>query len=554
MKFATLVAMPMQSCPICHSEVSPKMRFCIECGAPIPPEATQAVEPTVVTPTPEPISATLPPPAAAAHTSLHELHQDTPRAAAAATPAHPIPAPAPVVDSPQFLGADASDDASETIRCFVHFPHVPVTGHGSLLRLAFENTSAVPLERVLVRAESRGLTSAAERQIARIAPGATVQIPLEIEPGRAGQHELRFEVQLVQSGQRLAYLGSRSWHVLEVPDTSNLVVNISELQKINGASNAGLGSEFGSIQIGNLLGDHAPKTLNDLLSTELPTEFQRVHLELDYSVSVAAQTVFAARHAASLTLPRQFVGAVQAGTLATLTPTASGTAALSLRLTARHEIKLGRSRAECDVVTWLLPRNEANDERTRHVSKVQATARISADGIHLFDTGSANGTRADGVSVGTDDPGLPLGERASLQLAGQYELELVTHPTGFPGGPEISGLRLWPGPAQHAPILRGGVQFYPGNSDTMVHECAWVFTDVPFGSSRASALVVPAEGVAELQGRFHHFRGCFWVENSSSEGSVSVNGQALQVGNIVPLVSGQIVTLGRTDYRVEIAP
>jgi hypothetical protein len=60
--------------------------------------------------------------------------------------------------------------------------------------------------------------------------------------------------------------------------------------------------------------------------------------------------------------------------------------------------------------------------------------------------------------------------------------------------------------------------------------------------------------VAELQGRFHHFRGCFWIENSCADGSVSVNGQRLQVGDIVPLVTGQIVALGAIEYRVAIEP
>jgi len=549
--------MQMPSCPICRTPVSPKMRFCVACGAPIPAQtetetaavAAETVAPTTaVAPcsTSEPVDAATPAP-------LPQLAGNDAPITAMDTASHgrtgadalrePVAVP--------FSGSSAEDDASDTLKVFVHFPHVPVAGHGSLLQLAVENVSALPLEHILVRAESRGLAAVAERQISRIAPGATARMPLEIEAGRAGQHEIRFEIRLVQAGQQLAFLGSRSWRVMEVPSASNFVVNISELQKINGASNAGLGSEFGAIQIGNLFGEHAPKTLNDLLSAELPEEFQRLPLELDYSVSVAAQTVFAARHGAQLTLPRQFVGAVQTGTLAILTPTAPDTA-VPVRLTARDELRLGRSRADCDIVTWLLPRSEANDERTRHVSKVQATITATADGIHIRDTGSANGTCANGSDVGPAEPGAPLGDRTGLFLGNEYELELVTHASGFPQGPDIAGLRLWPGPAAQPKSRSGGVQFYPGNCEAMVHECAWVFTDVSFGSSRAGALVVPGAGVAELQGRFHHFRGCFWIENSCAEGTVAVNGQRLQLGDIVPLVTGQIVTLGATEYRVAI--
>jgi predicted component of type VI protein secretion system len=56
----------------------------------------------------------------------------------------------------------------------------------------------------------------------------------------------------------------------------------------------------------------------------------------------------------------------------------------------------------------------------------------------------------------------------------------------------------------------------------------------------------------EIQGRFHYYRGCFWLENAVANGAVTVNGRALPAGSIVPLTTGMTLVLGNTQLRVGI--
>ena len=58
--------------------------------------------------------------------------------------------------------------------------------------------------------------------------------------------------------------------------------------------------------------------------------------------------------------------------------------------------------------------------------------------------------------------------------------------------------------------------------------------------------------LAEIQGRFHHYRGCFWLENLAENGVVRVDNHSLHPGEIVPLATGQQVTLGSRIFRLKV--
>jgi len=58
--------------------------------------------------------------------------------------------------------------------------------------------------------------------------------------------------------------------------------------------------------------------------------------------------------------------------------------------------------------------------------------------------------------------------------------------------------------------------------------------------------------LAEVQGRFYHYRNCFWIENSSPTGLVKVEHHQLAPGEIVPLATGQQLQLGQHCFRLKI--
>ena len=80
----------------------------------------------------------------------------------------------------------------------------------------------------------------------------------------------------------------------------------------------------------------------------------------------------------------------------------------------------------------------------------------------------------------------------------------------------------------------------------------WLLTDTAFGTNHANPLVLDWPELDEIQGRFHHYRGCFWIENTSENGLVRVDNLTLPPGSIAPLASGQLLRLGARTFRVNI--
>jgi hypothetical protein len=100
--------------------------------------------------------------------------------------------------------------------------------------------------------------------------------------------------------------------------------------------------------------------------------------------------------------------------------------------------------------------------------------------------------------------------------------------------------------------MRGAVHFKPLNTETAHHHTVWLFTDAAFGSSRLNAIAMEEQGLAEIQGRFHYQYGAFWLENCAKNESVRVNYVILKPNEIAPLINGQLVQIGNTNYHVEV--
>lgn len=544
-------------CPTCNIPVGPRSRFCPGCGANLPPlveTASSETAQTIATPSPQAETASLasasgksvsvaaPPPAA-------EI------ARAESRPAPPDPAPAPAVavaSSPPFRRTRAPFGPEECpLEMAVNFSRMLVAGHSTTLEFRIGSREPQPLENIQVNLESRGLSGPVSINLRRLAAGQQPVKILEVEPARAGNFVLQVGATWESAGQQFAYRGQRPMRVLQAPESGNIQISIGDIQSNSGTgANQGLGGDRGDVRIDNLLG--GIKTLNDLLELELPEKFHVIPLELDYELSRTAIDGQRRRTSEALRIPQSLLTTVNPGTVCLFEPADNTEQSLPFRLVARPQFRLGRARAEADFITWVLPRNEANDERTMRVSKVQVIADTSTGTLVLRDNATANGSVLDGQIL--DGVGATLERRGKLMLGGAVEIDIARFDSGRTGDPPIVNERSWNGPGQLVPPLRGAVRCELITTDLQPLNSAWLLSDAAFGTNRANAVVLEWPELAEIQGRFHHYRGCFWVENTTETGLVRIDNLTLLPGYIAPLATGQLLRLGARTFRMKIGP
>ena len=438
------------------------------------------------------------------------------------------------------------------LRVLLNFNHVVVAGYPSTFQILIQNTSATVLDRIEIQMESRGLEASASKVLSRLSPGHSQRHLFEIEPIRSGNFALQCTLKCQEQAKQIALVGSRSLRINEAPTTSNVVVNMGDLKDNSPDADK---TSPGESQLRRLVASGAVHTLNDLLNLELPENFEPLELSLDYEVSMRAlvQEEASARH--RLQIPGSFLNQAQAGTLLKLEPVGSSAnaAAREIRLVSRPSFCLGRSREEADFLTWYWPRGETNDQKTRRISKKHCV--IEAQGLKLFirNNEGSNHTTLSGQEVTTKE-GEPLERRSILKLGGTYILDVTPFSSSTPEGPVIANLRDWSGPdAGMEPMVRGSVRFLPMSPQVLPQNSTWLLTDGAFGTSRSNPIIIDVKGLAEIQGRFYHHLGAFWIESSADNGAVHINGARIDPGFIVPLSTGQAVKLGETVFRVSIA-
>jgi len=547
-----------RSCPTCQAPLTPKSRFCPACGANTPLEPTADDTPTTqTTPAAPDSSGTRDAPETAP--GVPSVAHEPPPAPAPTAPARPPESAAPVV-SPPVVTAPAAPlratrapfgEAACPFALSLNFPHALVAGHSGTLMFRAENEAPVPFENIEVYASSRGFAGEAQSRVRRLPAGGRTEVLLELEAARAGHFVLQVAVSWDQGGQRYAYQGQHPIRIYKAPDNSNIVINISDIQSnTGGGANQALGAEYGDVQISNLIAKGAIKSVNDLLDLELPEAFHRIALELDYEVSRQDSGYRAATQAASLRIPPALLATVQPALVCTLEAAGAAAPILPLRLVARPQFRLGRARAEADFVTWVLPRNTSNDEKSLRVSKVHAIAEATATGIVLRDNASANGTLFDGVPL--DEHGTSLPRQGRLLLAGAVEVDFDRLAPGCENGLAISNDRNWSGPAVQTPLQRGAVRFEVVTPETQPHNALWLLSDAAFGTNRSNALRFDDPQLAEVQGRFHHHRGCFWLETLADNSAVQLDRLTLRPGEIAPLATGMQLRIGSQTWRVKL--
>jgi len=451
---------------------------------------------------------------------------------------------------PLILPRVTQDDVP--LRVLLNFNHVVVAGHPSTFQIIVENTGATVLKQIEILMESRGLEQPARKTLPKLAPAQSQRHLFEIEPIRSGNFALQCTIKCQEEVKQIALVGSRSLRINEAPGTSNIVISMKDLKGNSASAEATSGGEP---HLGNLLPSGTIRTLNDLLDLELEENFEPLELTLDYEVSMRALAQEGAGGRQRLQIPGSFLNQAQEGTLLKLEPVDAAPQAHNreIRLVARTSFCLGRSREEADFLTWFWPRNEVNDQKTRRISKKHCFLAVHGLKLHVSDNETSNHTTLGGQELTAKD-GEPLERRGILKIADIYFLDVTPFSSNAPEGPAIANLPNWSGAkTKTESTIRGSVRFIPMTPQVLPQNSTWLLTDGAFGTSRANPIIVDIRGLAEIQGRFYHYLGGFWIESSVINGAVHINGAQLEPGFIVPLVTGQTVKFGETTFRVSIA-
>jgi len=475
--------------------------------------------------------------------------------AAPATEPTAAPEPAKPAQGETRTPFEMESDDEDAVRMKVRFPYALVAGHSSVIQVQLENRANRPIRHGELLIEGRSLESLCRHVFRRVPPHQTKGFEIEIEPKRAGPSILQMELVIEDDEGKRAYRGTASEPVHAAPESGNINISIGDIQgHRNGGANAGLGAEYGNVEISNLLGENKPITLNDLLTSEREVEYEEVDLDLDYGLSAKAVFVEKRARARGLRLPPEFMANVQPANRLVLDPAEDGTPG-PLTVVTGPEFTLGRNRSKANLATWWWPRSEEFDEKTKRISQIHTRLAVQDDQIMVWDNDSANGTLCDGQELprGGRETATPFTHRTSLALAHDYEIDVEIIPGAHEGGPSINGIDRWMGPsASPPPTISGSVNFTPTSCERTPFSTLWLLTDAAFGSSGANPMHTPDPALAEVQGRLHYYRSCFWLESIADNHAMNIYGRTLLPGEIVPLTNGMRLQVGNLAYRVKL--
>lgn len=457
-------------------------------------------------------------------------------------------------DVPTIATATASPTRSTkdaSLHLGIKFPYVLFAGHLSTIQLQIRNHSSQSARDVKISLISRALAFASTSMVDFIGPQQTVMVELPVSPEQAGsffiwcQIELRMrdtQQQLVAS--RVLFVNSPPEDPQALPDLRDIHTNHDSLDHDTSL----LGAK--DQPLSKLVGPETIKNFKDLLEFRLPDNYSPMALQEDWRLNMA-EVIRMVKTRPPL-IPKSFRRYYHPGNVLKLTP-APDSGIRAIHFIALPQFLLGRSRKRANLVTWFHPITlPQNEDKTQHLSKVHVTAKHEQGQVSVQDTGSRCGTTIDGMSM-PPFAWLPLKQRAILGLANEYFVDVKHTPSGCPQGPQIVNLSLWPGMNDAQPVTpMGAVSFRPRDMELAHHEAVWLFSDVSFGSNAYNPIVMNIEGLAPIQGRFHHYKGCFWLECLVSNYALHLNSIVLSDREIVPLMDGLELKIGHNSFRVEI--
>jgi hypothetical protein len=442
-----------------------------------------------------------------------------------------------------------------------------VVGHGTTLELRLSNRGVQPCSSLCVELRSRALAEPVAWRHQGLKPGQSVEALLELDAFKSGVSVLQVNVWYETPAETVRLVGRTGMTVHVAPSESNLTVSVgnifSELRE-----GAGTGAE---LNIETLVDIGKIRTVNDLIAMVLPDRFVRVPLEPEISEAAVRWNLPEKPALLRQKIPTRYASYVKQAARMELVPVrdacSDGGAEPSILLVAADTFRIGRQRGEVDYLAWFWPRSLQNDERTMRLSKgVHLSLRLSDGAVYLEDPHSANGSTFRGTRVprncetGNDLPGLPVtanGGRLRLDgpgiaaLAGEYELELMPMASSLGAPLSIVNESVWPGghlEAKGKPPF-GCIRLDPLNSAVALQRSIWILSDVSFGAAVTNGLVLTDGQTPEVQGRFIYHRAQFWIESLAEKDGVQVDGLAMELGELIPLVERQTVRIGGRDYR-----
>ena len=433
----------------------------------------------------------------------------------------------------------------------IKFPHVLFAGHLSTVQLQIRNHASQSARDVKITLVSRALEFSSSSTVDFIGPQQTVAVELPVSPEQAGGFyvwcliELRMrDTQQQLAASRMLYINQPPEDQQALPDLRDVHTNHDSLDQ--DASLPGMKDQ----PLSKLVGGGTVKSFKELLEFRLPDHYSPMVLVEEWRLNMS-EVMRMARVRPPL-IPKSFRRYHHPGNVLKLTP-ATDSGIRPLHFIALPQFLLGRSRKRANLVTWFHPiTNPSNEDKTQHLSKVHVTARYEQGQILAQDSGSRCGTTIDGMSM-APFAWVPLKQRAILGLANEYFVDAHHTPTSCPHGPQIVNLSLWPGVNDPQPVTpMGAACFKPRDMELAHHDAIWLFTDVLFGANAYNPVVFDIEGLAPIQGRFHHYKGCFWLECLVSNYALHLNSIVLSDREIVPLMDGLELKIGHTSYRVEI--
>ncbi|MBI4604709.1 MAG: hypothetical protein HY721_22330 [Planctomycetes bacterium] len=258
--------------------------------------------------------------------------------------------------------------------------------------------------------------------------------PLDLEPGET--HRERFPVKPLEPGEHLINLvltyeaeghsracrAQQTIRVLaETATPESVIVNID--RSIHAASGAKIGFGMSMREaVHEGLAKGLITSVNDLLTQAFPDQWKPVQLRQHKALEKELKEA-ASRRVKVVAHPPQWRARASRARLAVVS--AAGRCESSLLL-GLSEVRLGRARERCDIALRVLPRSEANDQKTLQITGARPHCSIGlrAEGLFVVDHDSVNGTELQGARLRRERM-LPLDRPSELAVAGVLRLRLV---------------------------------------------------------------------------------------------------------------------------------
>jgi hypothetical protein len=410
-------------------------------------------------------------------------------------------------------------------------------GLHSLLDLRFRNRSGAERFRLDVRLKCRLLTSGGQLTV-DLLPGATRRRSLDLylprpqgdQPGCAGyaHFDVGLTVKSEDEGDHF-FRGEFTLNVLAHAENRQQV-NISIDKIIEQHGKGGMGA-INEVDLSDFVRLPAHLDVNELIGQHREPRFTEISLEYRGAVARDAPPVLPRGVA-----PLDRCHLVSAG------------GGSSLLVLASEWVVLGRSRENADIVTWVMPRSEENDYRSRMISSTHCRLLLNREGLWLEHLSRSNPSHIDGEPI-ERLARIPSARACELQLGPGFALLLDPVPCSTASD---KTLRTWREAAGSDGAATwewsedtgvGGLLITRRDGLAETERYLWLFSHVPWplpGSQASGEVLTSLVAIA----------GGLALANATSRLGLMVSGLQPSGPSAVPLAEHDQCTDGRHSWLV----